>query len=189
MNDAPPGAPGDTPPGAPLPETPEVQQAVVPMRFLAQFIKDLSFEAPHAPEIFNTMQNTPPEMDIVIDTGVRQLESTVFEVTMQVSLSAKIGDKSGFIMELTYNCVAELNPTVVPQEHAHPMLLIEAPRQMFPFVRQIVADTTGSGGFPPLFMQMVDFAELYRRKFVAGRENEAGVPGEAPAAPAPPSVH
>lgn len=184
MNDAPPNMPpGDAPPGSPLPEAPEVQQAVVPMRFLGQFIKDLSFEAPHAPEIFNIMQTNPPEMDIVIDTGVRQIEGTVFEVTMQVSLSAKVGDKTGFILELTYNCICELNPQVVPQQHAHPMLLIEAPRHMFPFVRQIVADTTNSGGFPPLYMQLVDFAELYRRKFRAGSEGEV-----APAEPAP-AVH
>jgi preprotein translocase subunit SecB len=186
MNDAP-GAPDTPPPGAPVPDAPEVQQAVVPMRFLAQFIKDLSFEAPHAPDIFNALQNNPPEMDIVIDTGVSQLDGTVFEVTMQVSLSAKVGDKTGFIMELTYNAVAELNPQVVPQEHAHPMLLIEAPRQLFPFVRQIVAETTGNGGFPPLYMQMVDFAELYRRKFVAGGENQAeAAPAEVTPAP---SVH
>jgi len=178
MNDVPPGTPDATTPSAS-----DEQKAVSPLRFLAQFIKDLSFEVPHAPEVFNILRNQAPQMDMVIDTGVRQVEGTVFEVMMQVSITATAGEKTAFILELVFNSIVELNPDVVPQEQAHPVLLIEVPRHMFPFVRQIVANMTSSGGFPPVLMQLVDFGEMYRRKFSA--DEEAG----APAAEPPPSVH
>ena len=172
-------APQDTaPPASDLP------QAVAPLRFLGQFIKDLSFEAPLAPDIFNILRENAPEMDITIDASARQIEGPVFDVTISVHLEAKVVDKTAFILELVYGCVVELNPAVVPQEYAHSLLLIEVPRYLFPFVRQIVADTTGTGGFPPLMMQMVDFADLYRRKF--GNPGDAG---QEPAPPPAPAVH
>ena len=161
---APEGAPDTVAAGAP------------PLRFLGQYIKDLSFEAPLAPDIFNVLRQQSPDMEVVLDAAVRQIEGPVFEVTITASLDAKAGDKTAFILELVYGCVAEVNAQRVPQEYAHSLLLIEAPRHMYPFVRQIVAEVTGSGGFPPLILQMVDFTELYRRKFApkdgAGAEQQ-----------------
>ena len=177
-SDLPPGTPGDQDPPA------GDQPPVPPLQFLGQFIKDLSFEAPLAPDIFNVMRQSGPEMNITIDANVRQIEGPTFEVTLAISLAAKVGDKTAFIMELLYGCVAQVNPQVVPEEYVHSLLLIEVPRHLFPFVRQIVSETTGAAGFPPLMMQMVDFAELYRRKF---QPQEDGAPGEAP--PIAPPVH
>jgi preprotein translocase subunit SecB len=159
------------------------QPGTVPLRFLGQFIKDLSFETPHAPEIFNILRQQPPAIQISLDSAVRQLEGPVFEVTLSVNVAAKSGDKTAFIMELVYGCVAEVNTTAIPQEYVHSLLLIEVPRHIFPFVRQIVADMTGNAGFPPLMLQMVDFADLYRQKF-APKDGE-----QPPAAPAEPAVH
>src|SRR5689334_16932950 len=89
--------------------------AGIPLRFLGQFIKDLSFETPHAPEIFNILRQQPPSIPISLDTNVRQLEGPVFEVTLAVHLEAKAGDKTAFIMELVYGCIAEVNTAAVPQ--------------------------------------------------------------------------
>lgn len=171
-------APQDTSPPAA-----EGTLPAAPLRFLGQYIKDLSFEAPLAPDIFNVLRDEAPGMDVTIDAGVRQLEGPMFEVTITVSLDAKASEKTAFIMELVYGCVVELNPQAVPQEYAHSLLLIEVPRHMFPFVRQIVANVTSAGGFPPLMIQVVDFADLYRRKF--------GIPTGATQEPAPqpPAVH
>jgi preprotein translocase subunit SecB len=165
-------APQDT-----TPDTAEVsgEGAGIPLRFLGQFIKDLSFETPHAPEIFNILRTTPPSIPISLDTAVRQLEGPVFEVTLSVHLEAKAGDKTAFIMELVYGCIAEVNTAAVPQEYAHSLLLIEVPRHIFPFVRQLVSEITGNAGFPPLMLQMVDFADLYRKKFAPG-EGQEGQP-------------
>ena len=187
MNDAPPGTPGETAPPAA-----DTHQLVAPFRFLGQFIKDLSFETPHAPEIFSDLRGQSPEMEMLLDNTVRQLDGAIFEVTLSVNLTAKIGEKTAFILELVYNSVVELNPQLVPQEHAHPLLLIEVPRHMFPFVRQIVAEITTSAGFPSLLLQIVDFTDMYRRKFasgVPGSEAGAEEPAGAEPPPAPPSVH
>ncbi len=171
--------PSDTPNDQTPPDGDQLQAP--PLRFLGQFIKDLSFEAPLAPDIFNVMRQTGPEMNITIDANVRQIEGPTFEVTLAISLDAKVGDKTAFIMELLYGCVTEVNPQVVPEEYVHSLLLIEVPRHLFPFVRQIVSETTGAAGFPPLMMQMVDFAELYRRKFQPAEGSQPAAPPIAPA--------
>jgi preprotein translocase subunit SecB len=172
--------PSDSPPQAPQGDP--TQPSPPPLRFLGQYIKDMSFETPLAPEIFNILRQQAPEMDVTIDAAVRQIEGPVFEVTVSTSLNARAGDKTAFIMELVYACVAEVNPQAVPQEYVHSLLLIEVPRYLFPFLRQIVAETTGNGGFPPLMLQVVDFAEMYRRKFV----DKDGAP---PAEITPQQVH
>jgi preprotein translocase subunit SecB len=170
-------APQDTAPPAT-----DLSPGAPTLNFLGQYIKDMSFEAPLAPEIFNVLREQSPEMDVTIDANVRQVEGTIFEVTVSVTLNAKVGEKTAFILELVYGCIVQINPQLVPQEYAHSLLLIEVPRHMFPFVRQIIANTTASGGFPPVMVQMVDFADLYRRKF--------GTPGElGPTPPPPPAVH
>ena len=169
----------------PSPPAPELPQAVAPLKFLGQFIKDMSFEAPLVPDIFNVLRDNSPEMEITIDASARQIEGPLFEVMISVHLEAKTVEKTAFILELAYGCLVELNPAVVPPEYAHSLLLIEVPRYLFPFVRQIVSDTTSSGGFPPLMMQMVDFADIYRRKF--GPEGPGGKESETP--PPPPTVN
>jgi len=160
------------------------QQPVLPMRFLGQFIKDLSFEAPNAPEVFNALRQQAPAITVGLDTDVRQIEGPVFEVTLSVHLEAKAADKTAFILELVYGSIAEINKDAVPEEYVHSLLLIEVPRHMFPFVRQIIADLTGNAGFPPLMVQMVDFADMYRKKFAAAAA-AAAAQNETP----PPAVH
>ncbi len=146
----------------------EDQQPVAPIQFIGQYIKDLSFEAPHAPDIFQDLRQTSPDIPISIDCSVRDLKDNQHEVTLTVHLEATVGDKPAFILEVAYACVVVLGE--IPDEHIRPVLMIEVPRQMYPFVRQIVADVTVQGGFPPLMLQLVDFTDLYRRKFADDEE-------------------
>ena len=136
-----------------------------PLRILGQFIKDMSFETPHAPEIFTLLRTQAPEIPIELDTNVRHLGGPGFEVTITVRLEAVVASKKAFILELVYGAMVEINERLVPQEAIHPILMIEVPRQMFPFVRQIVAEITANGGFPPLMLHVFDFADMYRKKF------------------------
>lgn len=145
------------------------QQPVAPIQFLGQFVKDLSFEAPHAPEIFQDLRQTAPDIPISIDCAMRELKENQYEVMLNLHLEATVGDKPAFILEVAYGCVVALGE--LPPEHIRPVLMIEVPRQMYPFVRQIVADTTVQGGFPPLMLQLVDFMDLYRRKYATEEEN------------------
>lgn len=139
------------------------QQPVAPIQFLGQYIKDLSFEAPTAPEIFQDLRQTSPDIPIAIDCGVRELKTNQYEVTLSIHIEATVGDKPVFILELTYGCVVKIGE--IGDEHVRPILMIEVPRQLYPFVRQIVADMTIQGGFPPLMLQPVDFIDLYRQKY------------------------
>jgi len=149
---------------------PANSQPVAPIQFIGQYIKDLSFEAPDAPEIFQVLRETPPDIPISIDCAVRQIKENQHEVTLTVHLEATVGEKAAFIMEVAYACVVQLGN--IPEDHIRPVLLIEVPRQMYPFVRQIVADVTTQGGFPPLMLQLVDFTDLYRRKFATDEEQQ-----------------
>ena len=137
----------------------------VPLRILAQYIRDLSFEVPGGPEIFPMLRTAAPEIPTTLDMAMRHMSGTTYEVTISAHIEAFVSSKTAFILEVVYGAVVELDETIIPPEHLHVALLMEVPRLMFPFVRQIVADMTVSGGFPPLMLQMVDWGEIYRRKF------------------------
>lgn len=143
-------------------------QPVAPIQFVGQYIKDLSFEAPHAPEVFQDLRQAAPDIPISIDCSIRELKERQHEVTLTVHLEATVGEKPAFILEVAYACVVLLGE--IPEEHVRPVLMIEVPRQMYPFVRQIVADITVQGGFPPLMLQLIDFQDLYRQKYASEAE-------------------
>ncbi|MBL8643124.1 MAG: protein-export chaperone SecB [Rhodospirillaceae bacterium] len=136
-----------------------------PIRFLGQYVRDLSLEVPHAPGIFGEMRKRAPEIPITFDCAMQHLSGSIFEVTLNVTVNATLGDKPAFILELSYGATVEVDESLIPAEQLHAVLLIEIPRFLFPFVRQILSDMTTNGGFPPLLLQPVDFADLYTRKF------------------------
>jgi preprotein translocase subunit SecB len=150
------------------------------IRIMGQYIKDLSFEVPQAPEIFNSLRQQQPEIPSSIEADARHMGGTTYEVTVSIHLEAFVAGKTAFIMELDYGCVVEIDEKQIPTEHMHPVLLIEVPRQLFPFIRQIVADMTIGGGFPPLMMSLIDFAEIYKRRFGVPAVRQDGPPSPPP---------
>lgn len=130
----------------------------------AQYIKDLSFENPRAPQSL-TQQNTAPAVDINVDVNAQPLNSDTFEVVLTVKASAKINNEPLFVLELVYGAVVTVRN--VQREMLPPVLLVETPRLMFPFARNIVADATRDGGFPPLMINPIDFTDLLRRNAAA----------------------
>ena len=137
----------------------------------AQYIKDLSFEAPNAPAILAQMQQHQPQISININVRATPLQQSAYEVVLNVKADCKAGDEMAFIVELAYGGVFTIN---VPQEHVQPVLLIECPRLLFPFARNIIADATRDGGFPPLMLGPVDFVNMYRNQ--AQQQGEAEAP-------------
>jgi preprotein translocase subunit SecB len=129
----------------------------------AQYIKDLSFENPQGPNAQAAIAQNP-EVTIEVNTNARPLGEQDgvgrFEVTLLMRGEAKLKGAPVFIVELTYGGVIGL--TNVPQEAVGPVLLIEGARLLFPFARNILAEVTRDGGFPPLFVQPIDFVALYR---------------------------
>jgi len=131
----------------------------------SQYIKDLSFENPLGPNALAVIQ-TGPEVGVEITTGARDLGKGRYEVTLLIRGEARTPDTTVFILELTYGGVLTL--ANVPDEAIGPMLMIEGARLLFPFARNIVAEVSRDGGFPPLFINPVDFVDLYREQHVAG---------------------
>ncbi|MSO98196.1 MAG: protein-export chaperone SecB [Rhodospirillaceae bacterium] len=136
-----------------------------PMRFLGQYIRDLSFEVPHAPDIFNEMRGKQPDIPVSVDTEIKHIGASVFEILLRTNVEANIGPKSVFVVELVYASIVQIDERAIPAEQLHPVLMIEVPRLVFPFSRSIISELTSNGGFPPLQLQPIDFVELYRRKF------------------------
>lgn len=136
----------------------------------AQYIKDVSFEAPNVPAIF-TEKNAGPEIAINVDVQATKIQENLFEVALKVKADAKIKEKTAFLCEVEYACLATI---VMPPENLEPVLLIEVPRLLFPFVRSIVADLTRESGFPPLMINPIDFVGLYHQRLeeMAKRQNE-----------------
>jgi preprotein translocase subunit SecB len=166
------------------PETPTggapADQANPPrMTIVSQYVKDLSFENPRAPQSLQPNQ-ARPEVQIRVDVRAQPIEAERYEVSLQLHVDAKAGDETAFMVELTYGGVFGL--LNIPQDSLQALLLIECPRLLFPFARRIVADATRDGGFPPLLIDPIDFVTLYRRRqqqAQAGRQSE----GEAVANP------
>jgi preprotein translocase subunit SecB len=131
---------------------------------LGQYVKDLSFENPNAPQSLMTQPEQPPAVDVQINVNAKPMSETDFEVELKVEVKAedKKAGRKLFLLEVAYAGVFRI--TNVPKEAVQPLVLIECPRILFPFVRRIVADAISEGGFPPIMLQPVDFAALYRAR-------------------------
>ena len=141
--------------------TAQPQQAPPQLNVLGQYIKDFSFENPNAPRSLAPSQ-TQPGINISINVGVQQLGQAEYEVSLKLEGKAENSGSVMFAFDLTFAGIFRLQN--VPQEHLQPLLLIECPRMMFPFVRRIVADLVSDGGLPPLMIEPIDFAALYRSR-------------------------
>jgi preprotein translocase subunit SecB len=128
---------------------------------LVQYLKDFSFENPNAPNSLGPQENSP-DISIQVNVNAKQLAATDFEVSL--TLDAKAGDGPGLLFKLDLEYAGVFRLQNIPQDQVHPIIMIECPRLLFPFVRQIVADATRHGGFPPLYIDPIDFVGLYQQK-------------------------
>jgi preprotein translocase subunit SecB len=131
------------------------------LNILAQYTKDLSFENPGAPQSLQA-RDKAPEININVNVNANPLGGDDFDVLLTLSAEAKVGDKALFHAELAYGGVFRI--AGFPQEHMLPILFIECPRLLFPFARQIIADVTRNGGFPPLLVDPIDFAQMFSQR-------------------------
>lgn len=143
---------------------------------VAQYIKDLSFESPHAPHSL-TVQDQAPNIEVSVDVQAQRLDEHQFEVELHVTAGAKRGDDTVFIAEVVYAGVFGLFN--MDDDTTRAVCLIECPRLLFPFARRIIADSTRDGGFPPLMLEPIDFAALYREQAEQQALAEATPQGEA----------
>lgn len=127
---------------------------------ISQYIKDLSFENPNAPAVYQWQGQ--PQIDVQFNIGSTKVAEDghqVHEVVLKVDVRAVAADKTAFVVDLSYAGLFGLRN--VPEDQVRPFLLAEAPRLMFPFARRVLADVTRDGGFPPLLLEPIDFGQLY----------------------------
>ncbi len=134
-------------------ETPEVSLNM-------QYIRDMSLEVPHAPEIFSKL-NTQPKINVDLNIDVNKLNEKNFEVTLNLRLNADINNEALFIFELSYAAACTVQ---LPEEQIEPVLFIEIPKLLFPYARQIISSNLANAGLPPLMLTPVDFAAVYKKK-------------------------
>ena len=139
--------------GAPesAPEAPQIQ-------IRAQYVKDLSFENPNAPQSLGG--EVAPQIEVAVDVGAQAMGDDHYEVELRITANADREGEKVFVVEVQYAGVFQL--AGAPQDVLEPLCLIECPRFLFPFARQIVADATRDGGFPPLMLEPIDFVQLYQ---------------------------
>ncbi len=142
----------------------DVADEAPPLVIATQYIKDLSFESPASPDIY-LHPVAVPSVDIRVDVTAQGLGDRQHETSLQIEARADSDDRPIFIAELTYSCIANIGN--VPPDHVQPLVLIEAPRIIFPFARAILAAVTRDGGFQPLMINPIDFVELYRQRLAA----------------------
>ena len=131
------------------------------MKILGQYLKDLSFENPNAPQSLGIQQGQP-EINISVNVNAKNLAPTDYEVELHLDAKATHEGKTVFAAELLYAGIFRLEN--LREAAVHPVVLVECPRMIFPFARQILADATRNGGFPPLMLDPIDFAAMYQKR-------------------------
>ncbi|MFL4969654.1 MAG: protein-export chaperone SecB [Xanthobacteraceae bacterium] len=137
------------------------QPAPAQLNVLAQYIKDLSFENPNAPKSLQPAQQQP-SINIQINVSAKPLTETDVEVELKIEGKAESTGSILFQFELIYGGVFRLQN--IPQQDLHPIMMIECPRLLFPFAREIISSAVMNSGFPPLRIDPVDFVGLYRQR-------------------------
>jgi len=152
--------------GGPAPQPEGLQMPMPQVGILAQYMKDFSFENPNAPRSMapSTQQ---PAINVNVGVDAAPLTQTDVEVTLRLEGKAEAQGMVLFGFELMYCGVFRI--LNVPPESMQPMVMIECPRLIFPFAREIVATATRNGGFPPLLLEPIDFVALYRQRMESGQ--------------------
>ncbi len=128
----------------------------------AQYVKDFSFENPNSPKsLMAASQGKAPDVNVNLNVEATKLNEESYETVLKVNAEAKVEGEVAFIVELSYAAIMTLQG--VPEEQIQPILMIEGPRLVFPFARQVVADATRDGGFPPLLINPIDFVAMYHK--------------------------
>jgi preprotein translocase subunit SecB len=143
------------------------------LNVLAQYIKDFSFENPNAPRSLTPTQQQP-QINIQINVNATPLGESDIEVELKLEGKADAAGSVLFSFDLVFAGIFRIQN--VPQENVHPLVMIECPRLLFPFAREIVASAVRNGGFPPLLIDPVDFVGLYQQKMATGAPGQMPLP-------------
>lgn len=127
------------------------------------YVKDISFENPRAPEIFINPAKNPPKMGVSIDVAIKKIKDTSYEVVLRSTTKAVEEEKTIFLVEVVYAGIFTINPQLPEEAHAR-ILFIDCASVIFPYSRRIISDLTQEGGFPPVYLEPLNFEAIYLQK-------------------------
>ncbi|UCV18413.1 protein-export chaperone SecB [Ferribacterium limneticum] len=136
------------------------------------YVKDLSVEVPNAPEIF--LEREAPQVEIQLNTGGRTVGDSVYEVVLTVTVTAKMGEKTVFLVEVGQAGIFRIQN--VPEEQIEPLIAVACPNILFPYAREAVSDAVSRAGFQPIVLQPVNFEGMYMQRLQ--QQEQAGAPAE-----------
>jgi len=143
--------------------TDENTQRQAAFRLNGLYVKDISFENPLAPEIFITPAPNPPKMGVNIDVAIKRIKETSYEVVLRSTTKAVENNKTIFLVEVVYAGIFTINPALPEDTHAR-ILFIDCASVLFPYARRIISDLTQEGGFPPVYLEPLNFEAIYQQK-------------------------
>ncbi len=141
---------------------------------IAQYLKDLSVENPSSPQVFQWQGQ--PALDVQFNINADKIAEDVHEVALKIEVSAKSDNGVHFVVDMTYAGLFGLRG--IPEEALPPFMLIEAPRLLFPFARQIIAEAVVNTGFPPFYLDPIDFTSVYMAQVQALDTKDADEGGD-----------
>jgi len=124
------------------------------------YVKDLSLEIPHAPKIFTGRDN--PQVDVQLHTQASSVEEGLFEVVVMATVTAKIGEKIMFLIEVKQAGIFQIRN--VPTEELEPILAVMCPNILFPYLREVVSELAVRGGFAPVLLNPINFDAIYQQQ-------------------------
>jgi len=147
----------------------EVQQPAATFQIEKIYVKDLSLEIPHAPQVF--AEQVQPQIDVRIESGESRFQPDYYEVTLSVTVTARSGERTVFLAEAVQGGIFALRN--VPDADIGPLLGIACPTVLFPYLRETISDLITRGGFPPLLLTPISFEQLYLQRM---QQQESGAP-------------
>lgn len=157
------------------------QQAAGPAFTIEKiYVKDVSFESPNAPTIFN--ESVQPELQLNLNQKVQRLSETAYEVTLSVNLACKTGDKSAYLVEVQQAGIFGL--IGIETQAMDALLSTQCPSILFPYARTLVSELIQTGGFPPFFLQPINFDALYAETLRQRAQQQNETPSLAGSEPA-----
>jgi len=138
------------------------------------YVKDLSLEVPNAPQCF--LERDPVEINLQMQTGGEAVGDGIFNVVLTLTVTAKIGDKTQFLIEASQAGIFQIRH--VPNEELEPIIAVACPNILFPYARETVSDAVTRAGFPPVLLAPVNFEAIYRERLM--QQQTGSAPHEVP---------
>jgi preprotein translocase subunit SecB len=152
-------------------EQQQTEQQSIQFEIKAQYVKGLAVNNPNSPQIFAKNQGEQPNLNVKVDVNARKVGDDAYESILSLQAQATVGEDILFTVELAYAGVFSI--TNAMKEQLQPILLIECPRLLFPYAREIISNATTNAGFAPLLIQPIDFVQLYRKQIEAAQQQAA----------------